>query len=174
MSYIQSTGGDSEVATEVTCPRRITRIVLRSIALYSPTARRYGVADSIDCDPADPAVGGPPDWYPDADGDSYGDETAPSPACSSPGADWLADGTDCDDADPAVNPAATEVWYDGVDQDCDGNDDDQDGDGLARADDCDDTDPLVGSLETLARTYQMERIRQLLTEAIAGTPPAVR
>jgi signal transduction histidine kinase/CheY-like chemotaxis protein len=32
-------------------------------------------------------------------------------------------------------------------------------------------DPLLGSLETLARTYQMERIRQLLDEAIAaGTP----
>ena len=49
-----------------------------------------------------------------------------------------ADG-DCDDGDAQVNPGAAEVWYDGVDQDCDANDDDQDGDGFAVADDCDDT-----------------------------------
>ena len=39
-------------------------------------------------------------------------------------------GTDCDDTDATINTSATEVWYDGVDQDCDGaNDYDQDGDG---------------------------------------------
>jgi MYXO-CTERM domain-containing protein len=47
---------------------------------------------------------------------------------------------DCDDTDASVNPGAEEVWYDGVDQDCDGNDDDQDGDGYSQADDCNDTD----------------------------------
>ncbi|MES2639054.1 MAG: MopE-related protein, partial [Myxococcota bacterium] len=40
-------------------------------------------------------------------------------------------------------PGATEVWYDGTDQDCDGSDDDQDGDGYARADDCSDTDAAI-------------------------------
>lgn len=51
------------------------------------------------------------------------------------------DETDCAPEDPAVNPAAEEVWYDGVDQDCDGADDyDQDGDGVTVETDCDDTD----------------------------------
>jgi hypothetical protein len=52
-----------------------------------------------------------------------------------------AGGADCDDADPAVSPGAAEVWYDGLDADCDGNDDDADGDGAGRAVDCDDADP---------------------------------
>jgi hypothetical protein len=58
-----------------------------------------------------------------------------------------AGGEDCDDGDPLVNPDAEEVWYDGVDQDCDGASDfDQDGDGFDRdpeGADCVDTDPAV-------------------------------
>lgn len=60
-------------------------------------------------------------------------------------------GGDCDDEDASVNPDATDVWYDGVDQNCDGrNDYDADGDGdehrdLGDGGDCDDDDPAVYS-----------------------------
>ena len=54
-----------------------------------------------------------------------------------------AGGNDCDDADVAVAPSVPEVWYDGIDQDCDGNDYDQDGDTFGLEVDCDDTDPGV-------------------------------
>jgi len=38
--------------------------------------------------------------------------------------------SDCDDSDASVNPGAAEIWYDGVDQNCDGQSDfDRDGDG---------------------------------------------
>ena len=37
---------------------------------------------------------------------------------------------DCLEGDGSVFPGAVEVWYDGIDQDCDGNDADQDGDGF--------------------------------------------
>ncbi|MFH1466914.1 MAG: MopE-related protein [Pseudomonadota bacterium] len=58
-------------------------------------------------------------WYPDADGDGYGDAAAaPVVQCEQP-SDLVGDGGDCDDSDPAVNPAATEAC-DGVDDDCDG------------------------------------------------------
>ena len=69
---------------------------------------------------------------------------------------------DCDDSDPLVNPKAEEVWYDGVDADCGGDDDyDADGDGYVPAEygglatlnvpgtgslqpgDCNDADPAV-------------------------------
>ena len=52
-------------------------------------------------------------------------------------------GGDCDDGDPTIRPGVPEVPYDGIDQDCDGEDMvDVDGDGFAggeRGDDCDDT-----------------------------------
>ncbi len=52
-----------------------------------------------------------------------------------------AGGDDCDDQDASAYPGATERWYDGADQDCDGRDDDQDQDGYGYLDDCDDLDP---------------------------------
>jgi len=79
--------------------------------------------------------------------DDRGAQTVPLSGSADPDADDdghdspLADGDDCDDHDASVYPGADEVWYDGVDQGCDGHDDDdQDGDGWDRRDDCDDTD----------------------------------
>ncbi len=52
--------------------------------------------------------------------------------------DWDGDGYsldqgDCNDLDADIHPGLAEVWYDGIDQDCDGNDGDADGDGYLLA-----------------------------------------
>ncbi len=62
--------------------------------------------------------------------------------------DGVQDALDCAPEDASVYPGATEVWYDGIDQDCDGNDNDADTDGypwegVPGGDDCDDSDPAI-------------------------------
>ena len=53
-------------------------------------------------------------------------------------------GQDCNDADASIHPLAEEIWYDGIDQNCDGrNDYDQDADGFSTNTDCDDLNPEI-------------------------------
>ncbi|MES2643920.1 MAG: MopE-related protein [Myxococcota bacterium] len=99
--------------------------------------------DDNDCDDADATLGDGVTWYADADGDGYGSATNTAYSCDMPPG-YVADATDCNDTFSPVNPGATETWYDGVDANCDGaDDDDQDGDGHRAeghgGDDCDDT-----------------------------------
>lgn len=120
-----------------------------------------------DCDDADPSVHldaeevcngkdddcdgvvDPPTltWYMDEDADGFGNPARPVEACAIP--EGAADNDqDCDDTSGDVYPGAVEIWYDGVDQDCRGDDDydaDQDGHAVPEGggEDCDDSNPLV-------------------------------
>lgn len=87
-------------------------------------------------------------WYPDEDTDGYGAGGAAEMACEAPELGWLTTPGDCDDSNANAYPGNTEVWYDGLDGDCLGGDDnDADGDGFADLDhggaDCNDTDLWV-------------------------------
>ena len=71
----------------------------------------------------------------DSDGDGHGDQDgSPLDACEAP--EGYAPPTDCDDADPQVNPDQAELCSTGVDEDCDGLLDCEDGD-------CDGTDTCL-------------------------------
>ncbi|MFH1469219.1 MAG: putative metal-binding motif-containing protein, partial [Pseudomonadota bacterium] len=124
------------------------------------------VVDLVDRDSdgvADPDDDCPDDYDPaqlDADGDGEGDVCD---ACTDVDGDGWGDtgytattcDADCDDSDADVHPGATEVWYDGTDQDCDGASDyDQDGDGYDHdafgGADCDDGDAAINPAATEA------------------------
>ncbi len=71
-----------------------------------------------DCDGLLDEDGTPVSWYPDGDGDGYGDGE-PIVVCTPPDG-YARDDGDCDDARSEIHPGATEQHADGVDQDCDG------------------------------------------------------
>ncbi|MBW2254757.1 MAG: hypothetical protein JRI25_09200 [Deltaproteobacteria bacterium] len=61
----------------------------------------------------------PVDYYPDGDGDGFGDEAAaPTTACDGAPPGMVTDASDCDDSLESINPDADEVCN-GVDDDCD-------------------------------------------------------
>ena len=111
------------------CFQRLKHGALTTVA---PSAIKKGT----DCDDADSAIG-----TGDLDGDGYDACDTENPldcddtdAAVNPGVDADEDGfnmcVDCDETNADVNPEADEVWYDGVDQNCDGwSDYDMDMDG---------------------------------------------
>ena len=74
-------------------------------------------------------------WYEDADNDGFGDPSSPGPIqCSQPSG-FADNNQDCDDTASNTYPGATEIWYNGIDNDCQGGSDyDADGDGYDSAD----------------------------------------
>jgi len=67
-------------------------------------------------------------YYRDADGDGFGSKLSADKvlACSPPDG-YISTGGDCKDNNPDINPAAHEICNGGVDDDCDGQADDNDG-----------------------------------------------
>ena len=59
-------------------------------------------------------------YYPDADGDGFGDLGTAVTDCSQPEG-YVALGGDCDDSDPLIHPEAAELCNDELDNDCDGD-----------------------------------------------------
>ncbi len=61
-------------------------------------------------------------WFPDEDGDGYGDPASPQGYvfdCGPPAQHWVQDNTDCDDDEETVFPAQQVDFCDALDNDCD-------------------------------------------------------
>ena len=60
-------------------------------------------------------------FYEDWDGDGFGDAEYSEDGCEAP-AGYVADSTDCNDVDSSIHPGASDTAWDGIDQDCNGED----------------------------------------------------
>lgn len=100
------------------------------------------VSDSTDCDDTDSTINpgaeeicngiddncdgnedeGCTTYYFDSDGDTYGDP-ASTVTSTYPPAGYVSNDTDCDDSNASINPGADEVCGDGIDNNCNGEED---------------------------------------------------
>jgi hypothetical protein len=61
-------------------------------------------------------------YFQDADSDSYGNTNAFTLTACTPPTGYVTDDTDCNDAAASINPGATEIVGNGVDENCNGSD----------------------------------------------------
>jgi|GEM_PF-4059841 len=85
-------------------------------------------------------------YYIDDDGDGFGNPNQTISDCTQPQGTSTND-QDCDDSNPNINPNATDIPDNSIDEDCNGEDSteivDNDGDGFGTDVDCDDNNPEI-------------------------------
>ncbi|WP_396182853.1 MopE-related protein, partial [Flavobacterium sp.] len=94
-------------------------------SVLAETAPVGYVTNSTDCDDTNELVWQTGDFYIDIDGDGYNLDVPQVTICYgesfNPFYSLTTLGVDCDDDNIAINPGATEICYDGIDQNCDGD-----------------------------------------------------
>ncbi|MFN5984790.1 MAG: MopE-related protein [Fluviicola sp.] len=80
------------------------------------------VTNSNDCDDTDSLITVAQTYYSDADGDGYGSPVGTTTVSCTLPVGFAPNNTDCNDSNPAMNPGATEIPLNGIDEDCSGAD----------------------------------------------------
>ncbi len=83
------------------------------------------ILTSTDCDDSDSSMNQQFAFFPDNDGDGFGESGSVSQLicavnAATPPTGYSVNATDCDDTFPAINPGAAEIGYNLIDDDCDG------------------------------------------------------
>ncbi len=97
-------------------------------------------------DEADPSINGIPTWYADNDNDGFGNINMVVVSCIQP-TGFVDNALDCNDNNATINPDATEIINNNVDEDCDGTAQviDIDNDGHNSDVDCNDNNATIGA-----------------------------
>ena len=95
-------------------------------------------------------------FYADVDGDGYGNTASTTNSCNGAPIGYVSQAGDCDDNNANVNPAATEVCSNNIDDNCDGNTDE--GSSFI-------TNPISGNLQIC---NLFASAKKLTTTAVAG------
>lgn len=93
-------------------------------------------------------VGSSVTYYADTDNDTYGDLNSPLTSCAPTApAGYSVNSLDCNDNNSGINPGATDIPSNGIDEDCSGSDQttvqDNDNDTYDNTVDCNDNDPAI-------------------------------
>jgi hypothetical protein len=78
--------------------------------------------DGTDCNDSDNTQYPGVIWYSDSDGDSFGDLNDFGDDCAPSDFSDVVDNSDCDDASNSINPNATDICGNGIDENCSGFD----------------------------------------------------
>jgi len=103
-----------------------------AVTVEACTAPIGYVATGNDCDDGNIEINPDTTWYRDGDNDGYSDFTTQGPQCSRPVEHFLESELssleiDCDDSNSSINPGATEIPGNGLDDDCEKSTLDEDG-----------------------------------------------